>query len=131
MDVEIDCGRAAAQRSLADRERQAVHHVNERDDAGGDAAGGVKLAIDRHAFVRRSNAKFSEQRARKPMTASGAPFEHPRRREQERSVGLVAGPDQRLHDRDGSRDPIKRPEHPPSGDAKDELKADNKPHRAG
>ena len=38
VDVEIDGRRAAAQRALADRERQAVHHVDERDDAGGLAA---------------------------------------------------------------------------------------------
>ena len=40
-DVEIACRRSAPQRSLADRERQAVHHPHEGDDAAG-------LAIQPH-----------------------------------------------------------------------------------
>ena len=35
VDVEIDRRRAAAQRALADRQGQRVHHADEGDDAGG------------------------------------------------------------------------------------------------
>ena len=43
-DVEIAGGRAAAQRALADRERQAVHDPDERDDAAGLAVEADRLA---------------------------------------------------------------------------------------
>src|SRR5262245_45711332 len=48
MDVEIDRGRAAPERALADREREAVHHMDERNDAGGLAAA--------HLFADRAHA---------------------------------------------------------------------------
>jgi hypothetical protein len=35
VDVEIDGGRAAAQRALRDRQGQRVHHADEGDDARG------------------------------------------------------------------------------------------------
>ena len=35
VDIQIDGGRTAAQRTLADRQRQAVHHADEGDDARG------------------------------------------------------------------------------------------------
>ncbi len=43
-DRQVDRGRAAAQRALADGERQAVHHADERDDAGGLAVAADVLA---------------------------------------------------------------------------------------
>ena len=43
-DVEIAGGRAAAQRALADRQRQRIHHADERDDAAGLAVEADRLA---------------------------------------------------------------------------------------
>ena len=43
-DVEVAGGRAAAERALADRERQAVHHPDERDDPAGLAVEADRLA---------------------------------------------------------------------------------------
>ena len=43
-DVEIDRGRTTAQRTLADRQGQAVHHMDEGDDAAGLA--GLHLLAD-------------------------------------------------------------------------------------
>ena len=43
-DVEVAGGRAAPQRALADRQRQAVHHADERDDAAGLAVEADRLA---------------------------------------------------------------------------------------
>ena len=43
-DVEIAGGRAAAQRALADRQRQRIHHPHERDDAAGLAVEADRLA---------------------------------------------------------------------------------------
>ncbi len=48
-DVEVAGGRAAAQRALADRQRQAVHHADERDDAAGLAVEADRLADAAHA----------------------------------------------------------------------------------
>src|SRR6185503_11528360 len=43
-DVEIAGGRAAAQRALADRERERIHHPDEGDDAAGLAVEADRLA---------------------------------------------------------------------------------------
>ena len=48
-DVEVAGGRAAPQRTLADRQRQAVHHADERDDAAGLAVEADRLADPAHA----------------------------------------------------------------------------------
>ena len=48
-DVEVAGGRAAAQRTLADRQRQAVHDADERDDAAGLAVEPDRLADAAHA----------------------------------------------------------------------------------
>src|SRR5215470_11380297 len=48
VDVEIDCGRTAPQRALADRERQPVHHMDERNNAGGLARALYRLADRAH-----------------------------------------------------------------------------------
>ena len=47
-DVEVAGGRAAPQRALADRQRQAVHHPHERDDAAGLAVEADRLADPAH-----------------------------------------------------------------------------------
>jgi hypothetical protein len=46
VDVEVDRRRAAAQRALADGQRQRVHHPDEGDDAAG-LAGALHLLADR------------------------------------------------------------------------------------
>ena len=43
-DVEVAGGRTAPQRALADRQRQLVHHPDERDDAAGLAVEADRLA---------------------------------------------------------------------------------------
>ena len=48
-DVEIASGGATAQRALADRQGQAVHHAHERDDAAGLAVQADRLADSAHA----------------------------------------------------------------------------------
>ena len=48
-DVEVAGGRAAPQRALADRQRQAIHHPHERDDAAGLAVEADRLADAAHA----------------------------------------------------------------------------------
>ena len=47
-DVEIAGGRAAPQRALRNRQRQAVHHPHERDDAAGLAVEADRLADAAH-----------------------------------------------------------------------------------
>src|SRR5690606_40505603 len=47
-DVEVASGRAAPQRALADRQRQAVHHADERNDAAGLAVEADRLADAAH-----------------------------------------------------------------------------------
>ena len=47
-DVEVASGRAAAERALADRQRQAVHHPHERNDAAGLAVEADRLADPAH-----------------------------------------------------------------------------------
>ena len=49
VDVEIDRRRAAAERALADRQRQGVHHADEGDDAAG-------LALALHLLADRAHA---------------------------------------------------------------------------
>src|SRR3546814_1880577 len=48
-DVEIAGGRAAAERALADREGERVHHADEGDDAAGLAVEADRLADAAHA----------------------------------------------------------------------------------
>src|SRR6185437_15694996 len=48
-DVEVAGGRAAAQRALADRQGQAVHHPDEGDDSAGLAVEADRLADTAHA----------------------------------------------------------------------------------
>src|SRR5690606_10062223 len=47
-DVEVAGGRAAAQRALADRQREAVHHADERNDAAGLAVEADRLPDAAH-----------------------------------------------------------------------------------
>src|SRR6476659_2628670 len=47
-DVEVAGGRAAAERALADRQRQAVHHPDKGDDAAGLAVEADRLADAAH-----------------------------------------------------------------------------------
>ncbi len=48
-DVEVAGGRAAPQRTLTDRQREAIHHPDERDDATGLAVEADRLADAAHA----------------------------------------------------------------------------------
>ena len=68
-DVEIAGGRAAPQRALRDRQRQAVHHADERDDAAGLAVEADRLADAAHRCPNRC-------RCRRPST----PARHSRSR---------------------------------------------------
>jgi hypothetical protein len=55
-DVEVAGRRATAQRALADRQRQAVHHAHERNDAAGLAVEADVLADPAHIAPVRANA---------------------------------------------------------------------------
>src|SRR5258708_38650297 len=73
--IKVTSRRATAQRTLADRKRQAVHHSHERDDTAGLAIKTDRLADPAHVAPIRADAAATARQPDIPVPGSDHSFE--------------------------------------------------------